>query len=720
MTSKNLFIKMLLQSVKDKIWGVALSVVGLLFSFPIYAVISISMLKQSAAIDPIRAGILPRLFRMQVLGEGNIPVILCTIGIALYMAVNGFDYLFSREKVDLYHALSIKREKLFLVNYVAGVLIYVVPYTIFMLTTLVIGNINGMLDNRGVVVSMQMLLVNMIAYLLIYTSGVAVVMLVGTRAVAVLLIAVTNIYFPMLEGILDMFKEDYFDTYYSSYFLGNHWLSRISPIGEYTNLCGQIDSFKNVSDFSSKSVVLAMIAVILFFVVAMWIYKKRPSEAATKALAFKKSEKFLSIFILILGALAGGSFLVAIIGFNAKDQTSWLIFGMVAAAIIGHCVLQAIFYQDFKALGKKLTNPIIALAIAGFVASIFMLDLTNFDGYIPKETEFESAAISSYNLQSGIEYYDFNQEINEWGYSEYLLDQTEYRLNNMKLTDYETIKAIALKGIEQTKELSQLDGENIEAQNTVDLVVRYNLKNGKEKYRSYTIRTQDILEEYGKLFDTKEYKETVYPILADENIEYENLEYFDGVNMQNLAALSKEQRKQIADACIQETYTLKASEIEDEIPIGYIYVNHTTVENGMFNYYNVDKTFIYPSFEKTIVLLKEFGVDVDTFKDASKVDAITVSSYTDEGEKTVKYSDTEQISAILDKAAVYEMFSNDSAFHDTANVDGNINRVGRDDNNEMIFFSFEKGKIPEFVLSDLEKASFNNGGEAVFESERMY
>lgn len=709
MTSKNLFIKMLLQSTKEKIWGVALSVVGLLFAFPIYAIISIAMIRLSAENDIARAAILTRLFRMQVLGEGNVPVVLCTIGLAIYLAVNGFDYLFSRQKVDLYHALSVKRENLFIANYISGILIYAIPYVIFMIVTIIIGNINGMLDGRSIEVAMQMLVINITAFLLIYTSGIVGVMLVGNRAVGVIMIAVINMYFPVLDGIIDMFKQDYFDTYYSSYFLSDNWLSNISPIGAYMAVLNKLQSFKMAPDFSIKSVLPIVIASLVAFVITLLLYKIRPSEAAGKALAFKKSERALSVFILIIGALAGGSFLVAVIGYEAKDQTGWLMFGMISTAIIGHFILQGIFYQDFKALGKKLSNPVLALAIAGLIAAIFILDLTNFDGYIPAKDEFESAALSSYSLQSGIEYFDFNQEINEWGYTEVVKDQAEYRLDNMKLTDYELIKSLVEKGIEQTKRLRQSNADDF-PNNTVEIVVKYNLKNGKEKYRSYIFETKDVIDEYTKFFETNEYKETVYPILADNNIEYDSLEYFDGVNMSNLKGLSKEQKEKLVDVCKAETYELKAAETINEVPIGYIYVNHIDNSTGYPNYYSVDKTFVYPSFEKTISLLKEYGVDVDTFKDASKVDVITISRYTDEGEKVVRYNDTEKIAEILEAGSIYEFYSNDGAFHMTAALDGSINRTGRDGKGEVIYFSLEMGKVPDFVEADLAAASINNEG----------
>ena len=55
---------------------------------------------------------------------------------AFCLGMTGYHYLYSREKTDFYHSLPLKRERIFFVPYVSGILIFAVPYLINLLLAL--------------------------------------------------------------------------------------------------------------------------------------------------------------------------------------------------------------------------------------------------------------------------------------------------------------------------------------------------------------------------------------------------------------------------------------------------------------------------------------------------------------------------------------------------------------------------------------------------------
>lgn len=718
MTSKNSFTKLLLQCLKGRIWGIALAIVGYFLALPVYAGIQVANLTYSALNDEFRATILTRLYCMYVLGEGNILANVGTFIIAVFLAFNGFGYLFSKQKVDLYHGISIKREKLFAANYISGFISFVIPYVIFEMTAVIIGAANNMFDKGSMIVAINMLLVNIVAFLLIYSSSIVAIMLTGNYPVAAIMICVINLYFPVLALVLEDLKMDYFDTYYQANGSVIDILEKISPVGLYIATVSKVQGFKAEQAVNPMNVLTMLIATVICIVLAIYLYKNRKSEAATKALSYKKMENPLSVLILFLVSLSGGAMLSAIVGYAVDDKTGWLIFGMVVALLLGHCVVQTIYHLDIKTFVKQLYNPAIAAVFAAITVSIFIFDAIGYDNYIPKEKDFESAAVVSYGLQQGIEYFDFNKEdqLNEWGYADVWVDSSEYRLERMNIKDYAIVEAFAKKAIPATKVFDNAE-EYPEDITYASVIVKYNLKNGKSKYREYTVDMNAMKEEYASIYEKEEYKNAVFPMLTDEDINYDNLYYNDGIKDIRLADLTADKKTLLINTAKEETYAQKAEETYNTLPIGYIYEKVTDNRNGYSSDYLTNKTYIYPGFEKTIALLEEGGINTKEYYNISNVSYVELNRYTEDNDQHVEYYDEENIKKIIDAAFLYEMANEDNLFHPTAEGDGNI--YLNEGENKVVYITFPRGGIPDFVDNDLRESA-SNSNEDYVTSGRMY
>ena len=62
--------------------------------------------------------------------------------LAILTALTGFSYIHSRERLDFFHSLPVKRTTWFTTTYLSGLIIFLVPYMICCILTLIAGAVN--------------------------------------------------------------------------------------------------------------------------------------------------------------------------------------------------------------------------------------------------------------------------------------------------------------------------------------------------------------------------------------------------------------------------------------------------------------------------------------------------------------------------------------------------------------------------------------------------
>ena len=124
MTSRSSFFKLLKEDLRQRLWTIVLAAIVFILPVPIYIAMEIS------GSWGFGTGMLDNFARRlaEPMARDSIWLVLVTVCGALICAVSGFGYLFSKKKVDFFHSLPVKRETLFAVRYINGVLIYLVPY----------------------------------------------------------------------------------------------------------------------------------------------------------------------------------------------------------------------------------------------------------------------------------------------------------------------------------------------------------------------------------------------------------------------------------------------------------------------------------------------------------------------------------------------------------------------------------------------------------------
>lgn len=720
MISKNSFSKSLIAALKGRMWSVALACILLMFSLPIYGGIAIASFISRMRYDinlPMRVF---ELYRAQVLGGNNGLLIFSICALATVIAYNGFSYLFSKQKVDLYHAIPVSRTELFVTNYLAGIIAFVVPLVFWMFVTLLIGGAYGMVELASIGFAVESILLCIVGFVLMYSTTIVAIMLTGNVPVSLLATAVFELYGPIVISLIRGSFAIFFASY-SPKSESENLLFSTSPILAFIN------AYFRFTDPYEKSVKYILIIVLMWVVItaiAYVLYRMRASEAAGKSMAFKCTMTPISILLLIPISMAGGLIFISLTDSRAYG---WYVFGLFITLIIGHFVVQAVYYFDFKSLFRNLENPAVAGIIVALFSIIVIFDLTGYDKYLPSQNQIESAAVVSYSLHDSIQYYNFDAQPDYTGWRDVWVDSEVYRLDNMKITDKSLIEEFCSKAIEETEEydnymweMEHRESSEYDSEEYVDayprvcgVTVKYHLNNGKDVYRKYYFDFDADFDLFEKLYANEEYKRGIYDILDDTKIEAGD-DWIVNTPLNSVVlndALSEQDVKKLLDTYRQELLSQSAESIRNEVPVAQICRNHMfkNDDSSDASSYYCNIGYVYPSFTNTISLLNDVGVDTDAYKDVSNVSYIEVYNWNYDAEEVSEdnarttYTDEDKIRSIIDVAVPGEYSNVESLFCENENID--VTAKYTDFNPKVSFgnisLSIRKGKCPDFVAKDV-------------------
>ncbi len=489
MTSRSSFFKLLKEDLRQRLWTIVLATIVFVLPVPIFIAMEISGGRGFGAngMNEFARHL------AKPMAIDSIWLIVVSVFGALICAVSGFGYLFSKKKIDFFHSLPVKRETLFAVRYINGVLIYLVPYLAMVLVSILIMTFTGTMRAVVFPVILKGLAVHLMGYLTIYTTFILCVTFVGN---IVVFFAVSGWTFGITAVTLLIyfwFEECFFRTF--SY-LGDafserlHSLRFLCPAYFYIYTAA---SYQKIGSMLLQE--LAFTAVLI--VITLFVYRARPSDGAGKAIAFPILKPVIRVSVeLLAGALVGMLFHEAADSNNGVP--GWMIFGVILGVVLSHMLIQSIFYFDIrKCFAGKWSMGVCSLVAVAFVL-IMRYDTFGYDKYLPKAKRIESVAIEL----SGFDMYR-----NNYRYDGTYMTYTDEQ-DVMRLTDIDAVYPY-LESLITDNESFWKQWELGEAPNSMCVYVTYRLENGKNVYREY--RTEGIREDlFAPVFESPEYKEVHY------------------------------------------------------------------------------------------------------------------------------------------------------------------------------------------------------------------
>lgn len=667
MTSKNLFFKLMKEDLKRRIWAAALISLGFFLFYPVVAAFTAGEIREHMDYAKGLAEYEDGLIRWLSFNCGM--TVFLMIAAALICGLSSFSFLNSKSKVDFYHGIPVRREKLFAANFLDGILLLAVPYGIAQVLAVLVGILNGADGSRLWQVAIAAYGLHVTYYILMYSTVVVAAMMTGHLVVGFLGTIVFASYMPMAVGLLVGYLSSFFRTYSSAMpgLLSEHILMygiRLSPIAEYIyQLERNGEQYLNPVSMAVP-MLAAWTASVLLAVLSCFLYRRRPSEAAGRAMAFSVSRPVIRILLTVASALGLGLFF-----YSVRYSMGWAFFGIVFGGGICHCVVEIIYHFDFRKLFSHKLQLMACLAVSAVTLMVFRYDLLGYDRYLPKTGQVREASIQVQGITDWVSYghtKQFTDGHYEWAHE----NADDYIFQNMSYHDIENLLAIASEGVEQTEKRKEAfltngryypngysyhDGEDSQEEHLWSWVnICYTMKSGRKVSRMYYMPIDGkMAPAVERLYGDEEFQKGCFPLLnmtADQvsSVRYRG-KYSTGEYDEDelcLDELTDARKAQLLEAYQKEFAAMTVERMEKEAPVALLRFCEETDEAGMrwwkqqeanrfrdypmYRYRGwrdlVNKNYypVYPSFVETIRLLEEQGAGVGGYLDGLKVSAIQV------------------------------------------------------------------------------------------------
>ncbi|MCI7796648.1 MAG: DUF6449 domain-containing protein [Lachnospiraceae bacterium] len=690
MTSKSLFFKLMKEDLKRKIWAVGLAFLSFFFWMPVSAAMNTSSLlkryerwiAEGATFgDGITAAIKfeeqLRDIVSETVGMANVMNATTIAVAAIVMALTGFMYLHSKKQMDFYHSVPVRREVLFAVRYLNGILIVAVCYLINLMFACGVLMINGADTSLIIHEAVTATAAHFAGYLVNYGLMTIAVILTGNFFISILGGIVLFAWIPAVTALAEGLMSMFFATVNMRESNILSIMTHGSPISWYVILLSDAAGNRVNAAEIFRSAGVGVLVGIIMAAVAVVLYRLRPSESAGKAMAFKVTKAPIKILLVVPITI-----FMTVLFWNIYYSIPWAVFGFVFGLVITHCLVEIIYHFEFRKLFSNLPQMGICAVLSLVIIASFRFDLFGYDRYLPKESEFESASVFPMSLNDWTEY-GLPVKM-ETGYRWSYMQGDDYVAGNMKVTDYDLIVCLAKEGIERSEvEKAQKYANNWAYNSEEDgfytyMEVGYHLKNGKTVYRSYHVNITNVRESFDRLYESEEYKNGIYPVLTF------SVDDVTGIYLTNRSEIRKVSdnrsvMEEILLAYQEEMRALTLKERFEETPVaglrflttaeyGYLAsITRSRAENynGDFRIEDMNQVNffpVYPGFKKTLALLEEAGIRNLGTPDAGEVERIEISC--DYEEEWDQY-ETDSVSGIREIAATYSL---DSSFRRSGNT----------------------------------------------------
>lgn len=666
MTSKSLYSKLLRENLKRRAWAIALAVLGFFFSLPIHLALTMENAIKTDfwrynnyqplifAKDMPEAERLAKILEiktqivLEAVSFGNGLIAFLIIVAAVVIGVSSFSYLHNRRKVDFYHSIPVRRELLFSVQYTGGFFIVAFAYLLNLVFVVAVGGAYGV-GFAGILGSaLTGWGLNLLFFLLIYAVVAVAMIMTGNMLVGILGSGVFFFYIPAMVSLIVGYFNTFFETVHP-YFLngdGSPFVAGLkwtSPIISYLVAIGWGESH-TIKEHVPALVILFFAAVALTLL-ALELYRKRPSEAAGRAMAFKRSMMPIRVLLVFAFGMASGMFF-----WMLQSTLMWLVFGAVVGCVISHCVVEIIYHFDFKKLFAHKLQLAACLVCVLLTMFLFRFDWIGYDTYLPDPQKVADAALDI-DLDSGwVDYMELEQRENGQYWRVYQ-DEIEVIPEHMKLTQIEPVLALAAQGCEQAQSSRAMrmrrytdhvstnaassyivgydgdsDGTGEESFMTQVSVV-YTLNSGRKVYRLYSVPLAAVMDSYKSIYSQEAYKQGIYFGVLDLKAEdLARVNYRERGEREVIAA--GEGAGELLSAYQADLLDLSVDQRLRENPIGMVqfvtrresaYAEQRGREERSGRGPRVQYAYdydgevsqawpVYPSFERTLKALKAQGV----------------------------------------------------------------------------------------------------------------
>lgn len=545
---------------------------------------------------------------------GGATVFLLTVG-GVLCAVEGFSWIYSRKKIDMYLSQPITAGRRFLMTYLNGILIYFIPYIISVAITLLVISGAGAASGALFLNVLFTLPSALVYFLAVYNLTLTAMMIGGKRGTAGFFILMGFLYDILLRTMIESYCSTYFSTYTGR--IGERQF--LSPVGRVVVMLDQTTFTWGYEAVTAGSVMENLIRPLLpgvfallveavaFGVTAYLCYRRRPMEAVSQAVAYPAVKGPVKVLLMLLAGLVGSACFCDISG-NSGFFVAFS--GLFLGIVFCQAFLEIIYEGDLKAFGRHRKSFAVGAAAAVLTWLFFAFDIGGFDTWVPEQKDVESAAIQIFFGNN----YMFDY-VDEKGMITWERDKWN---EEIKMTDVSGVLSLARDGMGKDRQ-EQDDDTRLRCD------VTYRMKNGKEKYRSFYIDYEKEKTVLDILFANEEYKEGTNQVLSgemDQIFQKSRVYYNDGLREKEIAdknALS------LMRAYQQDLREMSFSDVKSALPCGTLRLRYR-VEGAEY----MLEYPVFPSYTGTVEYLREKNVELYLNISPADIESIRFVRYGEE------------------------------------------------------------------------------------------
>lgn len=610
MTSIKLYFnsRQILEAMRQKWWYFVINFIALFFAHPVAYLLTFDNISRQSGVDPNYLG------RVKVFAESffsmqsyMIPVLIVMSFSAALTSVVMFSYLHNRKEINFQHSLPVRRESLFISNYLAGAAAFIPAFLCNVVITLCCAAATGTLGYISWGSLLLAILQVILFYLVNYTVAVMAANLAGTVFSHICGILVLN-FFAVLTVMVHYAMSSIFYTTY----VGEAMEKVLLHLSPY------IRSFNVIYDPLTGWEWAAYTAfIILGAGFCIWLYERRPSEKSGTPLIFRYSKPVLEYLIVLWGTAYMGIFFYEVSGIY------FMLFGFAAGGLLTHMACEVVFHKDFKAMFRYKLGLLAFLAAFSVAFCVYYYDVTGYDTYLPKGTEVESIIFTdglgdnySYSYNGSSAYRRSGAIKEKQAYTDpsevaAILKIAElsvaYKEQNQQL---ENIKGIRAPSVSIAQKYSN---------NNLSISVTYQMKNGKTIQRRYSsIPLVTVKEPFEVLYNADQYiKNSSSLFMMEETSIPSRIEISSSINQSEVKSFDRENNSltdqdtlKLLSAVKQDLLARTFADMQTYRQVFVINYRYTiSDENGMQLYFVNEQVPVYENDVLAIgVLTADFGM----------------------------------------------------------------------------------------------------------------
>ena len=340
---------------------------------------------------------------------------------AALCALAVWSYLYSARSVGLMHTLPIRREGIFLTNFLSGFAMTLIPYAVTGALCVLVSLCGGVFDAKGLLITVLAVLGESFFY---FSSATFVCFITGNAFAMPALYALLHFLAVLLDWLISSFAQGFIFGFSSDYtgvaeflsptvYLTNHIqidshyeqvqvaLSSVPPEEAYTTSVLTSVKLENVwliAVYALAGLVLAALALVL--------YRSRRSETAGDVVAVGWLRPVFRYGVAGLCALLGGQLLYALFwsGFQQGSycDTLPMVVCLLVAGTIGYYGASMLLAKSLKVFRGSWKGLLAVLAGCVLVCCTLHFDLLGIASRVPEAGQIKSLNVwvagNSYTL----------------------------------------------------------------------------------------------------------------------------------------------------------------------------------------------------------------------------------------------------------------------------------------------------------------------------------